>query len=43
VHVIFCGGDAGFFESKIKERIFVIPELVLIGLNRILEYNVSTI
>jgi type III pantothenate kinase len=41
--VIFCGGDAVFFESKIKQRIFVIPELVLIGLNRILEYNVSNI
>ncbi|MDO1448285.1 type III pantothenate kinase [Rhodocytophaga aerolata] len=39
--VIFCGGDANFFESKIKQRIFVIPELVLIGLNRILEHNVS--
>jgi type III pantothenate kinase len=41
MHVIFCGGDASFFENKIKESIFVIPELVLIGLNRILEYNVS--
>ncbi|MFB9862970.1 type III pantothenate kinase [Rufibacter immobilis] len=40
VTVIFCGGDAPFFESTVKARIFVIPELVLIGLNRILEYNV---
>jgi type III pantothenate kinase len=38
--VILCGGDAGFFESNIKERIFVIPELVLIGLHRILKHNV---
>lgn len=38
--VILCGGDAPFFESTVKARIFVIPELVLIGLNRILEYNV---
>ncbi|MFC6996598.1 type III pantothenate kinase [Rufibacter roseus] len=38
--VILCGGDARFFESTVKARIFVIPELVLIGLNRILEYNV---
>jgi type III pantothenate kinase len=38
--VILCGGDAGFFESKLKGRIFVIPELVLIGLHRILTYNV---
>jgi type III pantothenate kinase len=43
LHVIFCGGDATFFENKIKESIFVIPELVLIGLNRILEYNVSLV
>jgi type III pantothenate kinase len=41
IDVIFCGGDAIFFESKIKQRIFVTPELVLIGLNRILEHNVS--
>jgi type III pantothenate kinase len=41
IHVIFCGGDATFFESRIKERIFVVPELVLIGLNSILQYNVS--
>ncbi|AKD02853.1 type III pantothenate kinase [Pontibacter korlensis] len=38
--VILCGGDAGFFESKLKGRIFVIPELVLIGLHRILTHNV---
>ncbi|WP_192822534.1 type III pantothenate kinase [Rufibacter sp. LB8] len=38
--VLLCGGDAPFFESTVKARIFVIPELVLIGLNRILEYNV---
>jgi type III pantothenate kinase len=39
--VIICGGDTSFFESKIKPSIFAVPELVLIGLNRILEYNVS--
>ncbi|TXK46738.1 type III pantothenate kinase [Pontibacter qinzhouensis] len=38
--VIVCGGDAAFFESNLKGRIFVIPELVLIGLQRILAYNV---
>ena len=38
--VILCGGDAGFFESHLKGRIFVIPELVLIGLHRILIHNV---
>ncbi|WP_018476408.1 type III pantothenate kinase [Pontibacter roseus] len=38
--VILCGGDAGFFESTLKDPIFVIPELVLIGLHRILKHNV---
>jgi type III pantothenate kinase len=39
--VILCGGDVPFFESLLKPPIFVVPELVLIGLNRILLYNVS--
>lgn len=39
--VIITGGDAKFFESKIKATIFAIPELVLMGLNAILRYNVS--
>lgn len=38
--VVLCGGDAAFFETKLKAHIFVVPELVLIGLNRILNYNV---
>ncbi|QMU31159.1 type III pantothenate kinase [Adhaeribacter radiodurans] len=37
---VVCGGDASFFEKNIKASIFVVPELVLIGLNRILNYNV---
>jgi len=37
--IIFCGGAAKFFESRIKAHIFVVSELVLIGLNRILNYN----
>lgn len=41
--VIICGGDAKFFESKINRPIFVIPELVLIGLNEILRYNAPEI
>jgi len=36
--IIFCGGDAKFFESKIKGHIFAIPNLVLIGLNQILRF-----
>jgi type III pantothenate kinase len=39
--VIICGGDAPFFETNLKQSIFAVPELVLIGLNRILEYNAA--
>lgn len=39
--VILCGGDTRFFENKLKEPIFAIPELVLSGLNSILIYNVG--
>lgn len=41
LRVIMCGGGLNHFESKIKDPIFVAPELILDGLNRILEYNVS--
>ena len=41
LRVLLCGGDAAFFESSLKPPIFAVPELVLIGLNRILTYNVS--
>jgi type III pantothenate kinase len=39
--IIFCGGGANFFESKIKDTIFAVPNLVLIGLNRVLRYNLN--
>lgn len=39
--IIFCGGDAIFFESKIKDHIFAVPNLVLIGLNQILSFNLN--
>jgi len=39
--VIMCGGDYPFFENRLKPAIFVAPELVLIGLNRILRYHVE--
>ncbi len=41
--VLVCGGDASSFESRLKPPIFVVPELVLIGLNRILRYNVENL
>lgn len=37
--VLMCGGEAKIFESKLKAPIFAVPDLVLIGLNRILDYN----
>ncbi len=40
-NVVICGGDLSFFENHIKPPIFAVPELVLIGLNRILQYNVA--
>jgi type III pantothenate kinase len=41
LQVILCGGDAAFFENKLKASIFASPELVLVGLNSILIYNVT--
>ncbi|HZI24222.1 MAG TPA: type III pantothenate kinase [Chryseolinea sp.] len=41
LRVILCGGDARFFENKLKAPIFALPELVLSGLNSILIYNVG--
>ncbi|GAB3328422.1 type III pantothenate kinase [Marivirga atlantica] len=40
-HVLISGGDAKFFESRIKATIFAIPELLLVGLNAILRHNAS--
>ena len=37
--LIITGGDASYFESQLKNEIFAEPKLVLIGLNKILEYN----
>jgi type III pantothenate kinase len=39
--VILTGGDSFFFDEKLKNTIFVMFELTLLGLNRILEYNVE--
>lgn len=38
--VILTGGDCFFFEKILKKHIFVNPNLLLIGLNKILEHNV---
>lgn len=37
--VILTGGDAIFFEKRLKNNIFAEPELVILGLNHILEFN----
>ncbi len=37
--IIITGGDANFFVRNLKKTIFVIPNLTLIGLNNILQYN----
>ena len=42
IKIILTGGDAQIFEKKIKEPIFASPDLVLIGLNVILQHNVES-
>ncbi len=38
---VACGGDVAFFENSVKPSIFVAPDLVLIGLNRILLHHIN--
>jgi type III pantothenate kinase len=37
---ILSGGDFKFLGNRLNNRIFAVPDLVLTGLNKILEYNV---
>ncbi|MFI3277239.1 MAG: type III pantothenate kinase [Rikenellaceae bacterium] len=39
--VIFVGGDAKYFDKRIKNTIFAEQELLFKGLNKILEYNAN--
>lgn len=39
--VVCTGGDAPFFELHLKRKIFALPDLVLFGLNIILEHNLK--
>lgn len=41
LQVVVCGGDAPYLTKVIRQQHVIIPELVLIGLNRILIHNVS--
>lgn len=43
IRVLFTGGDAKFFDNKLKNVIFVYSNLVMIGLNRILVYNAQNL
>lgn len=40
-NAILTGGDAPFFATKVKSKIFADPDLLLKGLNLILNYNVA--
>ena len=42
IYVFLTGGHAFYFEKRLKNHIFVAPNLVLIGLNKILEHNAKT-
>lgn len=39
LRIIFTGGDGKFFAKRLKKAIFATYDLVVYGLNRILEYN----
>jgi type III pantothenate kinase len=39
--VILCGGDTQFFEKQLKGAIFAVQNMVLRGLNSILQHNVG--
>ena len=41
LQVIITGGDAFFFDKKLKSSIFAFPDLTAFGLNRILIFNVQ--
>lgn len=41
IKIYICGGDSQSFESLAKDHIFVVPNLVLHGLNCILNHNVE--
>ena len=41
IEIILTGGDSNFFAKQLKKRIFANENLVLKGLNRILNFNVN--
>jgi len=40
-NIILTGGDYNYFDKRLKNSIFAVPELIFMGLNSILEYNVK--
>lgn len=40
--VVLSGGNLNFFDNKLKNNIFAVPNIVLIGLNEILDFNEYT-
>jgi type III pantothenate kinase len=41
VKILLCGGDAHYFENPADEFTQIVPDIVLIGLHRILKYSIS--
>jgi type III pantothenate kinase len=41
IKIILSGGDANYFDKRLKNNIFAIPNIVLEGLNLILTYNLG--
>jgi type III pantothenate kinase len=41
IKVMICGGDAPLFDKHTKKSIFAAPDLVLYGLNKLLQYNAT--
>lgn len=42
LNIILSGGDYNYFEKRLKNAIFAVPNIVLLGLNKILDYNAIT-
>lgn len=42
LHVIISGGDLPFFDKCLENSIFAVPNIVLKGLNEILDFNITT-
>ncbi len=41
INTILTGGDGEYFAKRLKSKIFANPNLVLVGLNKILKHNVE--